>query len=698
MLPRTLWRQCGLAGSSVVEVRSSQAGLPSALLNIVDHWQPFEADGDKKHPRPVPIPVFTLEPEVVRGWAAVTAHAGSDVSATALLLEPWEPKQRTQATRAADVPDEQEAKDRLSRFRSIASPLARQLAGLLAAAPLRLPVMRVVQRALLPRSGQIHLAEVVLGGLFRTTNPEANPEELEFEFLPHVQDLLLDSILISEAIEVFNEVSNYLAGHLGQSLDFQAIVADPTGRRVLPLAEQSRPFAKIATKLLRRLGGRNVELAEKIEQLALGVMPIPQGSGDETGGRPMPRRREKKNEGEQIKRYQRYLSKMDLNVESDISFGLNGFLNNIIDRFIYSHIKNNYLLSHIKIWIKSLLEMLDCMAQWKDNHWYAEVDVEAGESYAQKMMIHKNINLLWVVPWGSEDSRRAMIHLKERIEEVINKAYSCEFYSLDTYSMISVLKNENPKEFERTPSICLFPFYKAGSKRPYWSIFPFGKQGQLGLIMNNATSYSLLHDRVNPGLYEYRINNDHLLKCALAGLDKISNYDRDMFLNFGDGYAAVEIFAAMMEGQAGTAKTLKFKKMMLVDLTEALNEPTTDNKERAVPTKREEDILGFLRQRRGTRLALITDPGESIYDSLVHNHSKDLVIYQINHDIMFEVGLGFSLGMVPLFLKHPGIVRELANEICEFLIGETEEIQGRRTAIEKEGIKILSNEELKKML
>ena len=286
---------------------------------------------------------------------------------------------------------------------------------------------------------------------------------------------------------------------------------------------------------------------------------------------------------------------MDLNVESDISVGLDELLNDIVNKFIYLHkIKNNFLKHELKVWIKSLLEMLDCMAQWKDNHWYAEVDVEAGESHAQEMMIQKNINLLWVKPWGSVDSRRAMIYLKERIEEVI-KVYSCEFHPLNTYSMISVLKNENPKEFERTSSICLFPFYKVGSRRPYWSIFPFGKQGQLGLIMNNATSNSLLQNGLIPVLTRIGSTVRTSWKGSCAGLDKMCEYDRDMFLHFGEGYAAVEIFEAMLEGQAETARrTLKFKKKlehlrklehlkkMLVDLTNALKEPITDNNKRVV--------------------------------------------------------------------------------------------------------------------
>ncbi|KPC86391.1 hypothetical protein ADL27_45650, partial [Streptomyces sp. NRRL F-6602] len=53
----------------------------------------------------------------------------------------------------------------VSRFRSTASPAAGRLAVCLAAAPLNLPVMQLVQRTMLPDSGPAELAEVLLSGL-----------------------------------------------------------------------------------------------------------------------------------------------------------------------------------------------------------------------------------------------------------------------------------------------------------------------------------------------------------------------------------------------------------------------------------------------------------------------------------------------------------------------------------------------------
>jgi len=57
------------------------------------------------------------------------------------------------------------------RFRAGVSPTAFKLACYLSAAWLNLPVMRLVQRVMLPESDTSHLAEVFLSGLLRRSTP-----------------------------------------------------------------------------------------------------------------------------------------------------------------------------------------------------------------------------------------------------------------------------------------------------------------------------------------------------------------------------------------------------------------------------------------------------------------------------------------------------------------------------------------------
>jgi DNA-binding transcriptional regulator YhcF (GntR family) len=104
-------------------------------------------------------------------------------------------------------------------FEESASPMARELAGFLAAVPLTLPVMNIVRRAMLPASDHGHLAEVALGGLLRpwTADHRTDPAYLEFRFLPGVRDALLggrrrEEITEVRALEpVRREVSAYLS-------------------------------------------------------------------------------------------------------------------------------------------------------------------------------------------------------------------------------------------------------------------------------------------------------------------------------------------------------------------------------------------------------------------------------------------------------------------------------------------------------
>jgi hypothetical protein len=63
------------------------------------------------------------------------------------------------------------SEERLQVFQATVSLLAQQLAGSLAAAPLSRPVMRLVQRVMLPESRQGHVAEVFLRGVLTRQSP-----------------------------------------------------------------------------------------------------------------------------------------------------------------------------------------------------------------------------------------------------------------------------------------------------------------------------------------------------------------------------------------------------------------------------------------------------------------------------------------------------------------------------------------------
>ena len=149
--------------------------------------------------------------------------------------------------------------ERVRHFAENASPEALRLATYLAATPMSLPVMRHVQRALLPESRPSHLAEVMLGGLLSPSGwpgrPDS-PEEWHYEFADGVRDILLGSLGRSDALRVLHAVSERLSANFGRRADsFTAALAAPQGSPGISLAESSRPFAVIAAQVIQRVTG-----------------------------------------------------------------------------------------------------------------------------------------------------------------------------------------------------------------------------------------------------------------------------------------------------------------------------------------------------------------------------------------------------------------------------------------------------------
>ena len=154
------------------------------------------------------------------------------------------------------------------------SPLAQELAGYFAAAPLTVEIMRLVQQVMLPHSGQTHLAEVFVSGLLKR-HVMAPEDPLYYDFYEGVRERLLDLIGNSLAVEVLLRMSRFVDERTGYSLDFRALIEDPHGVGRIALDERTQYFARIGAKVLRRLGGVYEALANRLE-----------GASGENGGRP----------------------------------------------------------------------------------------------------------------------------------------------------------------------------------------------------------------------------------------------------------------------------------------------------------------------------------------------------------------------------------------------------------------------------
>jgi CheY-like chemotaxis protein len=262
VLPQSLWARTSLRRAKRLRVRASLPGTPNGLLRkeASSKWL------TQRTPEGMPFPVLTLEYLHVKSWARLVVAAGG-ASSPAFVLADGEAiadkVNEAEGSEAKPTPEQT-----LSQFEATASPAAMELARLLsAAAPLALPVMRLVQSVMLPSSRQVHLAEVFNGGLLCRVSRKAetdDPERVQYDFLPGVREKLLKGTPVPDSVQVLKTVSAYLSERFGQSLDFPAILADPNSEQGRALARRNKHFAIVTGKVLSRMGGRYHELAERL--------------------------------------------------------------------------------------------------------------------------------------------------------------------------------------------------------------------------------------------------------------------------------------------------------------------------------------------------------------------------------------------------------------------------------------------------
>ncbi len=170
VLPEWLWDRTALRQIPTARLYSLDAGVANQALVAVrrDRWRrPSSTD--------IKLPVFTLEPEVAHVWSQMVAGKGNQ-GAPGLIFS-------SGRSAVSYPPTNLDPEQRVQRFRVFASPMARRLAGLLAAAPVvNMPIIRLIQDAMLRQSQQVHVAEVLLGGLLKPTEPitpATDPDEVE---------------------------------------------------------------------------------------------------------------------------------------------------------------------------------------------------------------------------------------------------------------------------------------------------------------------------------------------------------------------------------------------------------------------------------------------------------------------------------------------------------------------------------------
>ncbi|WP_030393995.1 ATP-binding protein [Kitasatospora purpeofusca] len=274
VLPRRLWHRTALR-TALVAARASVAGRPvpafrsdAALPGIPPGSRGAEARAAIRW-----LPVLEVDADWITPWADLTA--GRTSGWTPMLAAPIAGMpERQRPTRPAGAPAT--PAERVARFRAGSSPAAYRLACHLAAAPLSLPVMRLVQRAAVPESGQTDLAELFLSGLIAPRGGAAtDPDEQVYDFRDGVRKELLAELTRTEAVQVLEhvltKVSGRVAATFGGTRDFRAVarlvgavdVGEEAGGEVR-LSARSLPFAEVAVTVLASAGGQHAALAARL--------------------------------------------------------------------------------------------------------------------------------------------------------------------------------------------------------------------------------------------------------------------------------------------------------------------------------------------------------------------------------------------------------------------------------------------------
>ncbi|MFE9022366.1 TIR-like protein FxsC [Streptomyces sp. NPDC007808] len=271
VLPSRLWHRTALravpvrargtdTGRAVIEVRSS-GPLPGIARGRA---------GEADRARIRWLPALEVSGDWLAPWARLVS--GRTTDPVPLRAVPLTVVERPAPAAAEDQPNT--PAQWIERFEEGYSPQAFALVRLLAAAPLSLPVMRLVQRTMLPASTPMHLAEIFLSGLLvrRTpAEPGEDPDCVLYDFRDGVREALLDRLTRTESLRVLERVvegvSERVAATFGGVTDFGALVAavqENGGLDGLELPEGSRAFAEVAMAVIGGVGGDYGEVAARL--------------------------------------------------------------------------------------------------------------------------------------------------------------------------------------------------------------------------------------------------------------------------------------------------------------------------------------------------------------------------------------------------------------------------------------------------
>src|SRR4028119_1148648 len=273
LLPEWLWERSAVGLGFNVQLSAILPGVPNSQLVVqgLSQRQRKRANVD----RALKLPIITLDAEAISQWAGVVAGAGNietpgivfNPDLLRSLLEENQSSENAAGIGAKEL-SEAEAERIVDTFLAVASPKAQQLAGRMAAAPVSLPVVHLIQAELLPNSTPVHVAEVYMSGMLEQQGINDRGQPI-YEFKLHIRKLLNLAMPTYATEEVLDTLSRSIAKKLNLGGSINSFRAFLERKSELKQEEGGRivtPFARILPEVLRNLGGEYAALVENIEE------------------------------------------------------------------------------------------------------------------------------------------------------------------------------------------------------------------------------------------------------------------------------------------------------------------------------------------------------------------------------------------------------------------------------------------------
>jgi AAA ATPase domain/NYN domain len=253
--PRRLWDRTPLRPVRL----EFRPGWPGSGPTLIRRARNGPASGNSGL-ESVAVPILELSPAAIGRWAElISGTSGVTLLPAAILPRTAVARDEPSSGQAGNDQsrrDQADPEQAVREFRASVSPAAYQLAGYLsAAAPLTLPVMRLVQESMMSGTGPAELAEVYLSGLLRRS--AGADLQADYVFAPGVRDVLQSMLTRTEALSVLDQVGSYLIRGRRGGRPFPVLLqAQPDGGDIPAAAGQfPASFGRISGLLRERIGG-----------------------------------------------------------------------------------------------------------------------------------------------------------------------------------------------------------------------------------------------------------------------------------------------------------------------------------------------------------------------------------------------------------------------------------------------------------